>query len=172
MKTFKKSAWNGLVTKLKNRTNEVKQYVQDLIEMGSDHFETTGDTCYLSTALSLCIGTKALPNRQIQSYIEKVANVEWTELTRKNGKIKTFKKCTNDDGSKQDAKVDLLYLQETKWYDHEKGLNEDKPHTDVDKFLAQIKSMVTRGKKATSDERVDGDIEKFNTLVEKLEELV
>ncbi len=172
MKKFKKATWNGIVTKLKNRTKEVKQYVQYLIEMGSDHFEVTGDTCYLTTAMSLCIGTKTLPNAQIQSYIEKVANVEWTELKRKNGKIKTFKKSTNDDGSKQDARIDLLYLQETKWYDHEKGLNEDKPHTDVDKFLAQIKSMITRGHQATTEDRVDGDVEQFNTLVEKLEELV
>lgn len=177
MKVFKKTAWNGAITRLIGRTTEIKAIVQDLIEMGNSHYLTTGDTVYLTTAMAQCVGTKALPNAQVQSYIERVANVEWFETKSKKGTTKAFRKIMDTEEStgkklKTVATVDELYLQETKWFDHANDLNADKPHTDADKFLAQIKSMITKGVKAQKEDRVDGDVEAFATLVEELETLV
>lgn len=172
MLIFSKVKWNGAIKRLTSRTNEVKQIVQDLIEMGCDHFLTSGDTVYLTTAMAQCVGTKALPNAQVQAYIERVANVEWIVTKNKSGTTKRFKKVTDSEGNKVDADVDKLYLQETKWFNHAPELNPDKPHTDVDKFLQQIKGMISKAATAKTEERIDGDVEAFDTLVEKLKELV
>ena len=175
MQIFKKSTFNGAIKRLGSRTTEVKAIVQTLIEMGCDHYLTTGDTVYLNTAMAQCIGTKALPNAQIQDYCETVANVEWCEFKKASGTEKTFVKLFDRDEEgkkvKTSAKVDVGYLDSTPWFNHAPEKNLDKPHTEVDKFLSQIKSMITKGKAALEEERVDGDIDAFTALVGKLEDL-
>ena len=173
MQTFKKATFNGAVKRLGSRTTEVKAIVQTLIEMGCDHYLKSGDTVYLNTAMAQCIGTRALPNAQIQDYCETVANVEWCEVKTKRGVKKTFIKVLdrddNDKVIKTPAIVDTAYVNSTSWFDHASEKNSDKPHTEVDKFLKQIKSMITKGRTALEEERVDGDVDAFEALVTELE---
>jgi len=168
MELFNKRAFNGLKLRLKNRGTELRAITQSIIEQGLSHYLECGQVAYLNEAMAVAIQTRTIRTVAMQKYIQDVANVVWTESKTKNGKVRHFKKVTNDDGTKPEAAVDTVYVNATKWYEHDPELEQDKPDMD---FNAQLKSLITRTKKAIDDGHIV-DKDAAETALVELKKLV
>lgn len=168
MLEFNKGKFSSLKSSVTRSGKALQGNIQKLIEMGFSHYLETGDTVYLNQAMAVAIATKTIRTIAMQAYIQQVANVHWTEVKLKKGKIHVFKKNLNEDGTKPEAVVDVVYVNATTWYDHAESLGQDKPDMN---FNAQLKSLITRTKTAINDGHIE-DPDVAEVALVELEKLV
>lgn len=168
MQEFNKGKFSSLKASITRSGKALQGNVQGVIEMGLSHYAETGDTVYLNQAMAVAIATKTIRTIAMQAYIQHVANVHWTEVKLKKGKIRVFKKNINEDGTKPEAEVNVIYVNEKTWYDHAADLGQDKPDMN---FNAQLKSLITRTKTAIAEGHIEDPDEAQVALVE-LDKLV
>ena len=152
MQTYNKGKFGQLKRSVLASGKALQGNVQSLIEMGLSHYLETGDTVYLNHGMATAISTKTIRTIAMQAYLQEVANIHWTEVKTKNGKIRVFKKNTNDDGTKQEATVNVPLVEGTTWFDYAAELGQDKPDMD---FNAQLKSLITRTKSAIAADTIE-----------------
>lgn len=155
MQTFNKGKFGQLKRSIAASGKALRKNVQAIIEQGLSHYLETGDTVYLNQAMSVAIVSKSIRTVAMQAYIQAVANVHWTEVKMKAGKIRVFKKNINEDGTKPEAIVDTLLVETTPWFDYVPEAGQDKPDMD---FNAQLKSLITRTKSAISNGTIDDKV--------------
>ena len=163
MKAFDKKDWSKAKASVTRSSNTIKGAVQNLIEMGLSHYVVSGDTVFLTEAMSFCEGQRSLPNETIKAYIMAHANVRWVVSTKKEGdnkvQVKRFKKQGSDVAVTEPG---------VSWWEHEANKQNVAKAVNTDNAIA---SLIKRIEKALTEGNADNP-EKAQKQLDGLKALV
>ena len=140
MKSFNKTSFTKLATATVTAGQTVAENLQQLIEMGLDHYNKSGDTEYLTRCIVTAQKARSVKADSIKLYIREHANVKWVEA---EGKEPVFRKIGK--GSQPEVKA-----PEVDWPEYT-GQDKVTPDFDIDKALEQL---LKKASKSVEDDKV------------------
>ena len=140
MKAFNKTSFTKLATATVKAGQTVAENLQQLIEMGLDHYNKSGDTEYLTRCIVTAQKARSVKADSIKLYIREHANVKWVE---EKDKQPVFKKRGKS------APVEVK-VPEVDWPEY---TAQDKvtPDFDIDKAL---EALIKKASKSVEDDKV------------------
>lgn len=140
MKSFNKTSFTKLATATVKAGQTVAENLQQLIEMGLDHYNKSGDTEYLTRCVVTAQKARSVKADAIKLYIREHANVKWVE---EKDKEPVFKKR----GKSVPVEVKV---PEVDWPEYT-GQDKVTPDFDIDKAL---EALIKKASKSVEDDKV------------------